>query len=103
MYFWLFDRNFFPQFLKDSGVIGLLHFFSRWLLWAITLPFKLLLGAALRLGSLKMIDYYDMRSSLFLIVYLFLFFFFFFWWGGCSVPSMYVRRQFTNTFVRVVP
>ena len=107
MYFWLFDWNFFPRFLKDSGVIGLLHFFSRWLLWAITLPFKLLLGAALRLGSLKMIDYYEMRSSLFLIVYLF---HFFFGWGGggggggcCSVPSIYVRRQFTNTFVRVVP
>lgn len=34
--------------MKDSGVIGLLHFFSRWLLWAITLPSKLLLAAALR-------------------------------------------------------
>lgn len=73
--FLLIWLEFFPWFLKDSGVIGLLHFFSRWLLWAITLPFKLLLGAALRLGSLK-----NERLSWYafpLISYcLFLFFFF---------------------------
>ena len=97
MYFWLFDWNFFPRFLKDSGVIGLLHFFSRWLLWAITLPFKLLLGAALRLGSLKMIDYYEMRSSLFLIVYLFHFFFFL---VGGLFCSIYVCTQAVYKYFR---
>jgi hypothetical protein len=84
--------------LKDSGVIALLHFFSKWLLWAITLPFKLLLGAALRLGNLKM-----QTPVIFLFLSLsdwFVSFFLWIFWGGGSAPSL--CRQFTNTFTRMV-
>ncbi|KAJ7972705.1 hypothetical protein O6P43_010555 [Quillaja saponaria] len=37
--------------LLDSGVTGLFRFFSRWLLWAITLTFTLSQEAAIKVGS----------------------------------------------------